>query len=591
MRAIYLVVPAVAACGLKVNVNGKVKTLGGGDPQPAQAASDPVAPAAATPAATLQQPAPAAEPAAPAVAAATIAVTAPLTDRGQVAEIDGVTFEGSFSKVIGGNNSPECGSQMAAHPIAVIDIQQVNPNMHISVAGGRDDGFILRRGTVFWSHCTSAIGQIPTMAPPKEGWQAGRYEIFPVTRYADKGKPNHMQVVVFDPANAAPWSDKVKPIAISGKLAKPMFVEVVLRADRKAMRAGLSGNRCDHVALAPEPDIALAIERPVPGLFVRPMPTRTPVTLRLEHRDPKRDSRYCVEHRDNVRHAGPSWRTASEVHFGHDEEGTFGISVGLPPNAPETKVTLMIADDSTAYEGLAPLPMPGPLALAERALELHFPQLDVDDISLHDRAHAELAAKLFVTAQKELFVYAKLDLDADIARVIGPTDAKQFPKKNEPLLVLSIGGERAHVLAQDGARFDVKNTHILAAPDGAPAPLASPRPLAKETKIGELLPLLKDKALSAEYDKAGKRREACIDRVAEPYNRQLPTYSHPAGVDIVVVKTPRIRAIEEARDNAIDRTCGTDEAFAKQTEAMRKKMLAAVDKSRVELFHEAAPHL
>jgi hypothetical protein len=587
MRAIYLVVPAVAACGLKVNVNGKVKTLGG----------DPPAQAAGEPAATLQQPAappPGAAPQQPAAAtasAATIAVNAPLTDRGQIAEIDGVTFDGTFGKVIGGPNSPECGSQMASHPVAVIDIQHVNPNMHISVAGGRDDGFILRRGNSFWAQCTQSIGQIPTMSAPKEGWQAGRYEIFPVTRYADHGKAFHIQVVAFDPANVAPWSEQVKKIAIGGKLAKPMFVEVALRPDRKVMREGLAGRSCEHVALAPEPDISLAIERPVPGLFVRPMPTRTPVTLRLEHHGDNRDSRYCVEHRDNVHHAGPSWRTGSEVHFNRDEEGTYGISVGLPPSAGETKVTLMIADDSTAFEPLAPLPLASPLELAERAVSLHFPQLDVDDISLHDRAHAELAAKLFVTAQKELFVYAKLDLDADIARVLGPTDPKLFPNKNEPLLVMSIGDQRAYVLAQDGSLFDVKRTHIVASPDGAPAPLAAPRPLAKDTKIGQLVPLLKDKALSAEYDKAGKRREACIDRVAEPYNRQLPTYSHPAGVDIVVVKTPRIRAIEDARDHAIDRTCGTDEAFAKQTEAMRKKMLVAVDKSRLELFHQAAPHL
>ena len=175
--------------------------------------------------------------------------------------------------------------------------------------------------------------------------------------------------------------------------------------------------------------------------------------------------------------------------------------VGLPPGATETTVKLMIFDSSTKFDPFARGDLAGPYDLTHRALPWHFPELDLSNVSLANYAGAELSAKLFAAAPHELFVYAKLDLDADIATLHHPVADKVFPKKNEPLLVLSAGG-RVRVLAQDGTELDVKATHVTLDPDGAPAPIAAPRKLDPKLALGDVMQLLpaSDKGLVASYD-------------------------------------------------------------------------------------------
>jgi len=88
-----------------------------------------------------------------------------------------------------------------------------------------------------------------------------------------------------------------------------------------------------------------------------------------------------------------------------------------------------------------------------------------------------------------------------------------------------------------------------------------------------------------------KQREACLDRAWEPYRRQLPSYTRPAGVDIVVYKSARTNQIEEAGQRAMDKQCGTSEAFAKKTEATRAKLAIEVEKTRAKLLAEATANL
>jgi hypothetical protein len=574
MSRVLFALPLLA-CGMKVNINGKTRTLGGAQPQQQAQSAAPAATPRATQAAVAN-----ATPAAATFAAATIAVTAPLTSTPTIADVNGVALDASFRKTIGGD-SPDCGSVTTSQPIAVIDVKQPAANMNIAVHGAQNDGFVVKLGARYWSTCTQTVSTVPTMGPPKEGWQPGRYEVYPVTRYSPANKQYKLEVSVFDPKNPAAWSDKVKPVTIEHKLAKPLFVEVSLRADRQLRREGLSGSRCHKATFAFEPDIKLDITRPIPGLVIRPLPTRNPVTLRREHKDKDRDSRYCVTEARAQR--GPSWRPDSEIRFGDQDEGTYGISIGLPPGATEDKVTLMIFDASTAFDPLTLRTLTGPLDLDHRELAWHFPQLATDDLRIDNYAHAELAAKVFAAAPSEIFVYPKLDLDKDIAH--GPTDV--YPKKNEPLLVIEAGEQRTHVLAQDGMHYDVKSTHLLLTPDGAVAPLAAARLLGKQTQSVEPLLPPTEKKLIAAGDAMRKQHDDCIDRVAAPYERQLPTIVRPSNVDVVYIETPRTRAIRDAMDRAIDKKCGTRAAYDKKLDAHRAKELAAVEKARVALFGTA----
>lgn len=581
MRTLLLL--SLAACGLKVNVNGKVHTLGGSQ-ETAQVPATGVPPAAGAPHTAADpnradEPQPAAN-----YQPAQIAVHQALTATPLVADIQGVALDATFRKTIGGD-SGDCGNIVAPKPVAVIDVQQPAPNMHISVHGARDDGMVVKHGGLFWTLCTDSIGQVPTMGPPKEGWQPGKYEIYPVTRASASNEGHHIEVAVYDPDNAAPWSSKVRAIKIDHKLAAPLLVEVPVRTDRQQRRDGLSGDRCSKAEFAFEPDISFTIARPIPGLVIRPLPTKAPVTMRLEHKDDKRASRYCphTEAQDS------RWQPESEVHFGTEDEGLYGISVGLPPGATEDKVTLMIFDASTQFDPLALAALPGPLDLAHRQLTYHFPQLDLKNIDLTSRAHAELIAKLFATAPAEMFVYPDLDLDGDLARpVSGMAEPGNFPKKNEPLLVES-AGEHVRVVAADGFEFDIKATHLALAPEGAAAPLSSPRPLAKNSSLGNLEQLSPDKKLEKEIDAMSKRRDACVDRVAAPYDRQVPTVY--VGNEAITVDDARTRNIRDAEDNAIIRACGSREAYEKQLEVYRVKLLAQVEKSRAALLVSAKPHI
>jgi hypothetical protein len=145
------------------------------------------------------------------------------------------------------------------------------------------------------------------------------------------------------------------------------------------------------------------------------------------------------------------------------------------------------------------------------------------------------------------------------------------------------------VLAQDGMIFDIKSSHLALAPEGAPAPLAAPRPLDKKTELGTLENLNPDKTLEKQLDAYTKKRDACVDRVAEPYDRQVPTVY--VGGEAVTVETSRTRAIRDAEDNAIIRACGSRESWEKQVEATRVKELAQVEKSRAALLATAKPRL
>jgi len=513
-----------------------------------------------------------------------ITVDAALTANPMVTEIGQVGFDTTYGHVFGSSaNSPDCGNDITSQPIASIELKQAVPQMELTVEGGSNDGFVLRNAKGVWFACVSTMGQVPAISGLKEGWQPGRYDIYAVSRYG-KNATRPFTVEVSDSSKPAAWPAKLKTISLPGKLASPMFVEVTTQPNRRVARAARSGWGCEKDAFANDPDLALVLERPIPGLVVRPMPSATPVNLRREARDAKKANKGCPTSNHDGNSAGPSYHAPHELHFDKEDEGTFGISIGTAdPNKPTT-VTLMIYDASTTLEALAPFAGSASATLEDRWLGRTFPQLDLRELDHHSYAHQELTAKVFALAPKTTFVYAKLDLDKDIAS--GDTDS--FPVKNEALLVTGVENGRVDVLTADGLHFRVKDTHVLLAPEGAAVVPAAPRALRKldlGAAIGMLPPAAKN--LATAHDKRIAAHEACVDRVWAPYGRQLPTYTHPAGVEIVTYESPRERAIKDAGNNAVDRQCGTAESVDKGSEQERVKMVAAIEKARAKLLAES----
>lgn len=581
-----LVMLALSGCGLiKVNINGQEHTLGGSSSAPGQAASASKS-STGSPREVVANDNRKVE---------TVSLDPSLTDTPRLVEAKGVALDASAYHKLG-NASPDCASQIASKPVAIFKLEQDMPKTFtVAVHGGYDDGFILMKSGTWWAACTERVMEVPEMAAPKEGWTAGTYEIYPVTRRNKMAAD--FTVEFYNPAKPTPWDDKVQKLDLSKKLAKPLFVTVNVRPDRVKLREDHAGSGC-KVALPTEPDLALTLERPIPGLTIRPLFTKTPVTLRVQTPADKnqRTRKYCPAWRREVVASGyaPSYESPAEMHFGNQDEGTFGISVGTP-NAGETlPVTLMIFDASTKFDALAAVPPQGDLAMDQRGLAPYYPQLDERELALHKGDSAVLAAKLFASAPKQLFVYSKLDQDKDIARNLdGMASDGAFPRKNEPLLVLGYdSNDYVNVLTADGLEYSVKSSHLLAQPDGAVAAPKSPRRLKKDLRFEYVLDLMPASArpIKAAYDARNKKYNACADRVWKPYGKQLDgatwTIHDSQGPD-VTVESPRAQRIKDAGNAAIAKQCGSDAAIAKDEEATRVKILAAVEKQRDQLLAQA----
>ena len=559
-------------------VNGKPHRIGGSDPDPQPTAA--AAPAATTGGAAKAPatPIPMGKPGQLITVPAALTATPIVTDLGQIG------FDTTYGHVFGiGGNSPDCGNDITSQPIASIELKQEVPQMELTVVGGSNDGFVLRKANSVWFACEETSGGVPSISSLKEGWKPGRYDIYAVSRYG-KNATRPFAVEVSDSTKPAAWPETLKKISLPGKLASPMFVEITTQPNRRIAREARAGWGCAKDAFGNDPDLALVLERPIPGLVVRPLPSAVPVNLRREARDAKKANKGCPTFNRDYNSGGPSYHADHELHFDKEDEGTFGISVGTADPTKPTTVTLMIYDASTKLDALAPFAGGTAATLEDRWLGRTFPQLDLRELDQRSYAHQELTAKAFALAPKSTFVYAKLDFDKDIAS--GSSDS--FPVKNEALLVTGYERGSVDVLTADGLSFRVKDTHVLLAPDGAAVVPAAPRALHK-LDLGEAMGMLPPAAknLAAAHDKRIAAHEACIDRVWAPYGRQLPTYTHPAGVEIVTYESPRERAIKEAGNNAVDRTCGTAESVDKGSEKERVQMVAAIQKARVKLLAEA----
>ncbi len=569
------------------SVNGKPHHFGGGGgpqpqpvatAQPAATATAPEAPAAPTAAAPRALP----------PAAVMLKVDSTLTSTPMIARADGVAFV-SFSSVFGhGASSPDCGANIAPQPIASVELAAAVDTMTLAVAGGSNDGFLLVHGDTSWTTCTTSTGEVPAMSAIAGGWKPGRYDIFPLTRYAPANTRHAFDIEVYAPGKPAPIAASVKRVAIGGKLAAPMFVEVTTSSARRVLRELHAGYGCGKAALPDQPDLVLDLARPIAGLVVRPLASATPIVLRRELTDATsgRIEKGCPRREESSRSSSePTYRSDHELHLGARDEGAIAMSLGTASATRPATVTLMIYDASTTLDPLAPYDLAGSFAtLEDRVLVPHFPQFDIRTLAATDWAHLELAAKVFAAVPPAMRVYAKLDLDKDLAS--GASDAS--PHKNEPLVVIDSLNSRVEVLAADGLRFSIAKNHLLLAPDGEAAPITQPRSLGK-VDLGRALALLSPalKPLGAAFEKSEKDFAACRDRAWEPYGRQLPTISRPMGVEVVYVESAHNRQLRDAGAAAQDRLCGTEGAFAKKGEATRVKLVAAIDKARVALLATA----
>lgn len=575
-----------AGCSLlKVNVNGKTLSLPGSGPA-ASAPSGGVQGAIAEKTQAINDKR----------VVETVAIDPALTDVPRVARAEGVGVVATFKNTLG-IQSPDCGQYTSHKPLVSFKLDQPMPkSFTVAVEGAREDGFVLKRGDLLWTTCTSYSGQLPSMGAPAEGWVAGTYEIYPVSRSKfDKGET--FNVEFFNPENVAKPGPDVKKISIAKKLDKPMFVEVTTKKGRTKLREVHSGQGCQKTPLSAEPDFILELARPIPGIVVRPLYTKTPVALRVHTPDTSKEKgrKYCAAYRRAVvaNNYAPTYESPVEAHLAKDAEGAYAFSLGTENADEELKVTLMIFDESTKWDPLAVVPPQGELPLEERYLAPYYPQLDTREATVGKHEQMALHTKLFASAPKELFVYSKLDLDKDVARLnSGYVDSEIWPKKNEPMLLLGINNDHANVLTADGVRYSLKVSHLLPAPDGSVAKASAPRPLKKTVDYGDLTRMAPPsaKSIADAYGSRMKKYDSCADRVWKPFGKKLDgarwTVRSASG-NTTTVESPRAQQIREQGQKAIDKSCGSDEKLRKDKETTRLKILAEVEKERAKLLSKA----
>lgn len=515
-------------------------------------------------------------------------------------QVDGVQFTTGTRNLFGpGAEQTSCAMRTTAQPIATFEVTAPGLPLHLSVVSRENDGFFLRRGDLYFSQCNGV-----TMSPSDIRWEPGRYEIFPAARSNFSGRPQHVsyQVDLFDPASV-PKQRGLAQLVLDAKLDVPRLIVVKTQPGRRKLRDEVSGLSCGEVALPDVPDISLTIARPIPGLLIRPLPSIPSVQLRLSSIGSGGVLRsHCTgaaaspssagETTTRGPHGAPSYVTPSELRFDPAAEGSFSISVGSRGAEPLGTVTLLVADASTKYDRLTVIPFGGPSpTLYQRWLGFQFPFLDLAEIdSPHTFTHdnAVLAAQVFATLPRPALVYAKFAFDGATAT----GDSPELPVKDEPLALLKLEGDRASVLAADGTQYTVKAGHLVLAPSAAPVILSRPRPLnpgflaEMVTVIARLPPSAKK--LGAAYQARETSWKECRAKAWAPFGAKLPQVM--PGFRIAA-KSPEYVRVENAGHAAMDKKCGSTEAFAKETEATRVKLVAEIEKARAQLLTEATASL
>ena len=175
-----------------------------------------------------------------------ITIPAALTATPLVTDLGQIGFDTTYGHVFGiGGNSPDCGNDITSQPIASIELKQEVPQMELTVVGGSNDGFVLRKANSVWFACEETSGGVPSISRLKEGWKPGRYDIYAVSRYG-KNATQPFAVEVSDSTKPAPWPETLKKISLPGKLASPMFVEITTQPNRRIAREARAGWGCEQ---------------------------------------------------------------------------------------------------------------------------------------------------------------------------------------------------------------------------------------------------------------------------------------------------------------------------------------------------------
>lgn len=372
------------------------------------------------------------------------------------AQVSELKLDPAFNPVVLTSTTPEitrsasrlgvsdCRGYVSEQPAAVVDIPRGSSDIAITV-NGLDLLVVLADNGTFW--CANAAAQSAGVRPGH--WPGGKARVFvgPLDQTSKDPKRYQYTLVAEDVARplALGWG-AADTTVLDGKLAEPIKVQVGAGALRDY---GFKLHGCGG-STATQPSHYFEVKRPFAdaSLFVATgdKDARAILVGPLTG-DRNLESRCLGRGVTQVSSQAPLKPGRYALLGGHAE-------------GKQAALALVIADRDTRRDPLSFGGVAAGLPPEQRSINPYMPFWSAEqDGQL--RAFAPLVQELLAVAPRELFVFARFDLDGSSLdlddSVIGE---RGFPRKGEPVLLY--GSDRPRALAADGSTYTLKGADLFA---------------------------------------------------------------------------------------------------------------------------------
>jgi hypothetical protein len=433
-----------------------------------------------------------------------------------------------------------CTGWVTMSPLVSLDLPKPIKGLKVSSAGASVMVVIIGQAGL----CkVAAANESPAMV--MDEWPAGKSDIFLGSPAMQNAKFT-LQIEDVNRPMEISWAKdtSIPRVKIDALPAKPLVRSIALVDSPRNATVGCEGLFRD------KPEMILDLSAPIAGLRLA---ARSPTNLRFLVEGPiAKDARNlpvrCSKAFNN------------EASLGKLEAGSYAIYGGVEKGAGPTFINYVVSGPNTILEPASAAPtIPDKLPLADRSLLIHFPMLKLEDMTASD----DVRALMFQTAPAQLFVFAGRDFDKDSATLVEwnkedagplwpttPVPPVDFPKKNEPLLLLGTGA----VLTVDGLVFKVDVKDLVAE---KPAALAFPK-AARDPQVSEghafSSKATEDDSTVSSFRKLADKWDTCRIVASAPIKKELEDLKAQPESD---AREKKIKAAEAKIDPAVARMCNT----------------------------------
>lgn len=402
----------------------------------------------------------------------------------------------SASKLVGlGTN---CIGHISQEPVAVVEIPKGSSGDILITANNLYLLLVVSESGQFW--CSNSGRVRPG------NWPGGKARIFVGPRPRTGSSPKHYKfsLAVQDlsrPLNLG-WKD-VPNTVLDGVPDKHVILSDVIKSYRDDY--GFKLHNCGG-RTASMPSRMIEIRRPI-----------TDLSIMVTGSDKKTSAALVGPFSKDMRKFGSRcFRGKAKITAGRElKPGRYALIGAHKDGKKHASFSVIIAGAKEKHDPMFFAPVPKNLTLEQRVLTSFLPFWSKqEDMKInrfrHSVSAAQLVQELFLKAPKELFVFAKYDLDGGLLQLEGGLRkgvTPEFPKKGEPLLIYADNPRR--IFAADGSTFTVRTREQV----------FDPRPTGGVT--------LPDEARNTEYNFSLEHTPSDSQSMlnqAVPPNRRDPAY-------------------------------------------------------------------